>query len=107
MSQYIPKQMETFFIVFLLKGPAWTMEKTPELASLQESHLEYLYRLGQSGVLVLNGPLTDQSMIRGVSVYKTETLEQARALAEADPAVKAVRFTVEVHPWMVAAGILP
>jgi uncharacterized protein len=107
MSQYIPRQMDTYFIVFLMKGTTWTADETAELKLLQEAHLEYLYRLGQSGVLVLNGPLTDNGQVRGLSVYKTETLEQARALAEADPAVRASRFSVEVHPWLVAAGILP
>jgi uncharacterized protein YciI len=35
-----------------------------------------------------------------------DSLEEARSLAEADPAVKAGEFTVEVHPWMVEQAAL-
>lgn len=52
-------------------------------------------------------PLTDGGTIRGLCVFKAASLEEARAFEEADPAVKAGRLTVEVHPWMVQKGILP
>lgn len=39
----------------------------------------------------------------GVSVQVTE-LEETRALAEADPNVKAGNLTVEAIPWMAVSG---
>ena len=36
---------------------------------------------------------------------KTERLQEAQALADSDPAVKAGRLAVEVHPWFSAKGI--
>jgi len=41
--------------------------------------------------------------IHGVSVYAAE-LEEARALAEADPKVKAGYLTVEAIPWIAVPG---
>jgi uncharacterized protein YciI len=54
------------------------------------------------GKLVLNGPIMVEHEILGVSVYAAE-LEEARALAEADPKVKAGYLTVEAIPWMAVS----
>jgi uncharacterized protein YciI len=43
-------------------------------------------------------------MRRGICIYDVKSLERAKALAEADPAVKAGRLRVEVHPWMSQKG---
>ncbi len=42
----------------------------------------------------------------GVVVYEAASIEEARSLAEADPAVKAGRLKIEMHPWMVQKGII-
>ena len=55
----------------------------------------------------LAGPLGDDGDWRGVLIYRTKTLEEAQTLANDDPAVKAGRLVVTMHPWMVQRGILP
>jgi len=42
-----------------------------------------------------------------VAILDGDNAGAARALAEADPAVKSGRLTVELHPWMVQKGVLP
>lgn len=50
----------TIFYVYLLKkGPTWTADDTPEIDALQEAHLANMRRLGETGRLVINGPLLD------------------------------------------------
>ena len=49
--------------------------------------------------LVLNGPTLVDHDILGVSVYAAE-LEEARAMAEADPKARVGCLTVEAIPWM-------
>jgi uncharacterized protein YciI len=66
---------------------------------LQLEHLQHLTKLQILGKLVLNGPILAEHEIVGVSVYAVG-LEEARALAEADPKVKAGYLTVEAIPWM-------
>ena len=94
-------ELTTVYLVFLRKRPRWTAESTPEIERLHREHLAYLRSLKASGALATVGPVQDESDLRGVGVYRVATLEEARALAEADPAVKADRFVVEVHPWLV------
>ena len=57
--------------------------------------------------MVAVGPMMAGHDIRGISVFKTESLEEAKkAWAEADPAVKAGRLTVEIIPgwWRRKSG---
>ena len=86
-------------------------EDAPDLseeqaAALQDAHLAHLAALHEAGHLVAAGPLRDpDSRYRGLSIL-TVGVEEAQALAEADPAVKAGKFRVIVLPWMVPAGAL-
>jgi len=99
--------MTTVYLGFLKKGPAWSADVTPERQKLQEAHMAHLRKLGEAGKVVLGGPLLDDSELRGVLVFKVASAEEAIALEGEDPAVKAGRLILEVHPWLVEKGILP
>ena len=95
---------DTYFLAFILRGPAWTPVESPDLYRLQAAHLAHLTSLRESGQLLLNGPCTDGGNLRGVSVYKVASLAEAQALANEDPMVQAGRLVIEFHPWLVPAG---
>jgi len=95
--------MQKYFMVFLKSGPVRNQNEE-EAAEIQKRHLEYLSQLYTEGHTSLTGPFADDGEIRGIVVYNTATLKQARELAEQDPAVKAGRLEVEVHPWWSAKG---
>jgi hypothetical protein len=44
--------------------------------------------------------------LRGLTFYRTGSLEQARQLAEADPAVRAGRLAVEIMTWYCPPGTM-
>ena len=96
--------MKTYYFGLLCKGESWTPDNTPELQKLQEAHLKHIFSMAESGKLVMAGPLTDNGDIRGILIFATETLEEAKSLAEGDPAVKAGRLKVEIHPWFAKSG---
>jgi uncharacterized protein len=104
---FTPADLATYYFGFLKKGPTWTAEQTPETQKIQEGHMAHLRASGESGKLVIAGPLADNGDIRGILVYKTATMEEANAIAAADPAVKAGRLVVEMHKWFVSKGALP
>ena len=91
-----------YTLVFLRQGPA-PRDDEERNARLQLEHLQHLTKLQLLGQLILNGPTLIEHDIVGVSVYAAE-LEEARALAEADPKVKAGYLTVEAIPWMAVPG---
>jgi len=99
--------MRLYYICLLRKGPNWTAEESPELERLQAQHVAHNFHLMEIGAKLVAGPVDDGSDVRGMSIFMTATLDEARILAEADPAVRSGRFVVEIHPWMVPIGRLP
>jgi len=98
-------EMTTYYVGFLYKGPTWSAEETPERARLQEAHMANIRKMGAEEKLLIAGPFTDDGEIRGLYVFKAGSLEEARALAESDPAVKAGRLRFEIHPWYAAKNV--
>ncbi|HEX2348028.1 MAG TPA: YciI family protein [Ktedonobacterales bacterium] len=100
-------EFTTYYVMLLRKGPNWTAEPTPALQALIVRHMTYLQELREAGKTLASGPVTDGSDLHGVSIYCTATMEEAQALAHADPAIQAGHFAVELHPWFTPAGQLP
>lgn len=103
-----PMEFDTYQLV-LLKRPAEPEEYPPERAQeIQAAHLGHLTRMAQEGHLVVAGPFGDQEeeTLRGLALYRVGSVEEARRLAEADPAVQAGRLEVEVMTWYTQKGAL-
>ncbi|HKG22811.1 MAG TPA: YciI family protein [Blastocatellia bacterium] len=94
-----------YYVGFLRRGPAWTAESTPETERVQAGHMAHIGDMAKSGKLAGAGPFSDGGQLRGVFIFKVDSLEEAKAMAEADPAVKAGRLTVDVHSWTGPAGV--
>ena len=98
-------EMTTYYVGFLYRGPSWSPGETPESKTIQEGHLANIQRLAKEGKLLLAGPFTDDGDLRGMFVFQAASLDEAKALCDTDPAVKAGRLRVELHPWFSAKGI--
>ena len=98
-------EMTTYYMAFLKKGPKWSPEITDETKKVQAAHLRNIEKLVEEGKMILAGPFLDEWEVRGIFVYNVESMEEAIALTEQDPAVIAGRLSLEVHPWYSAKGI--
>lgn len=80
------------------------------LRAVLPDHLAYQGELERAGKLAFAGPLSDETgteMIgMGMMVYRAETFEAARALAEADPMHKAGARSFTLRKWLVNEGSL-
>jgi len=88
-----------FTLILLRMGPA-SREDEAQNERLHLAHLQHLTKLQMAGKLILNGPvMEDHDDILGISIYAAE-LEDALAMASADPKVQAEYLIVEALPWM-------
>ncbi len=65
-------------------------------------HLAYLQQLDAAGSLVLSGPFMDRS--GGMVLVRAASLEDARAIAEADPLVRRGVDTYDLREWRMTRG---
>nr|WP_157607920.1 YciI family protein [Seonamhaeicola sp. S2-3] len=95
--------MQQYFMAFLKRGPIRNQNEE-EAALIQEGHLAHLGKMYELGYADISGPFGDDGDIRGITIYNVPTLKMADSLAKSDPAVKAGRIEVEIHPWYAAKG---
>jgi uncharacterized protein YciI len=96
---------DTYQLGLLRRGPKWTPEQTPETRRIQEGHMAHIGRMSDAGKLFAAGPLLDDGPLRGIFIFRCESLEEARALAAQDPAIASGRLELDLLPWFGSAGI--
>lgn len=96
--------MKSFVIAFLKSGPNRDQDSVTA-EKLQRAHLDNIFRLAEEGKLVVAGPFTDDTELKGIYIFNVETIEEAKKLSETDPAIKAGRLIMELHPWYGPAGL--
>jgi uncharacterized protein len=102
-----PPAFDQYAFVMLKKGPSWSSADTDENKQLMAQHLGHFTEMTKAGKMVVAGPFSDQvdPDLRGLCIYRT-SVEEARALAGADPRVKAGHLQVEVMSWWTEQGAL-
>ena len=96
-------EFDRWTVVLLLLRPDAPQLDDQAAEALQDAHLSHLADLHDAGHLVAAGPLRGQEPYRGLTILNVDP-ERARQLKEADPAVRAGRFSLRILSWMVPAG---
>jgi uncharacterized protein YciI len=97
--------MRKYVIAFLKKGPNRSQDSATS-AQLQAAHLANIGRMAEAGQLSIAGPFMDDGDIRGIYVFNVESVDEAKKLTETDPAIKAGRLVMELHPWYGSAALM-
>ena len=102
-----PDEVDEYTVVLLYRGfnPPDLDDDASE--RLQRQHLGHLEAMKRRGALLLSGPFSNQpdERLRGLCIYRVG-LDQARTLAEADPAVRRGRLRVVAFNWYTRKGAL-
>ncbi len=104
----MPVDLEAFELVLLRRPASAPDYPEAELDRIQREHLAHHDRLRDSGQIATNGPVVEQpdESLRGLTFYRTGSIERSRQLAEADPAVVAGRLVVEIMTWYCPPGTM-
>jgi uncharacterized protein YciI len=107
-TQPAAMQFESYQVVILRAGDNAAQISREQVMEIQKQHLAHLHQMGEAGKMVIAGPFGDQQdrSFRGMCIYRVGSIDEARKLAEDDPAVKAGRLRVEVMTWYVEKGYM-
>ncbi|MCE3227000.1 MAG: hypothetical protein K0S32_1551 [Bacteroidetes bacterium] len=97
--------MHKYVMAFLKAGPNRNQDSATA-AQLQAGHMANIERMAAAGDLVLAGPFMDKGEVRGIYIFNVESVEKAKELTETDPAIKAGRLIMELHPWYGSAALM-
>src|ERR1700722_19481793 len=85
----IPRNVEPYFIAFLLKGERWNDTQGGDVTDLVPRQLAFIREQVEAGRYLLAGPITDDGPLVGISIIKAGSAAEASEIAAADPAVQA------------------
>lgn len=97
--------MHQYVMAFLKKGPNRSLDSADAM-NLQLAHLDNIRKMANEGKLVLAGPFLDTGEIRGIYIFDVTTIEEAEALTNTDPAIKAGSLVMELKPWYGSAALM-
>ncbi len=82
--------------------PTFHEDMSDEEKAIMARHAEYWVGLVERTDVVVYGPVVDSTGSWGLAVFRADSLDDARALAEADPAISSGMATCEVGTMLVA-----
>src|SRR5438067_2383467 len=88
-----------FQMAIMKRGPAWDSTKAEDRNSILHQHLGNVIALLDSGKVIIAGPFDDSSDVAGIFIFRTASANEAKALVDTDPAVKAGFMIPEMRPW--------
>ena len=97
--------MKKYVIAFLYRGDKVGDYSEVERAEIQKGHMVNITKLAEEGKMVLAGPFFGKEELRGLFFFSVGSIEEAKALTESDPAVKAGVLKMELKEWYGSAAL--
>lgn len=96
----------THYVLGVLRRPTSIPRPTAEDAgALQERHLAHLRRLRESGELITNGPVEETGELRGILIFRTDSIDRAREVMRTDPLLAGGYLVLDLYRWLSPAGL--
>ncbi len=97
--------MRGYVLVILKTGPN-RVPDGPDREAMFRGHFANMKRLSEEGKLVLAGPLDGVDGWRGLFVFATKDIEEARQLAATDPVLVQGEMVAEYHKYYGSAALM-
>jgi uncharacterized protein len=101
-------KLEAYEFVILRSAPGRRDLDEQTGDRLQRDHLAFLAAQRAAGCAVATGPLRDQADqgMRGLVIYRTGSVEEARRISGQDPLVQAGQLEADVMTWLCQPGTM-
>lgn len=97
--------MKKYVLVILKTGPN-KVPKGPERDAMFNGHFANIQRLADEGKLALAGPLDGADGWRGLFVFATGDIEQAKSWVATDPVIISGEMVAEYHKYYGSAALM-
>lgn len=102
--------LDTYECIVLYPGPAGRALEEATVQRLQAEHLQHIQALQERAVILVAGAVDGPARMPdppcGFGLSQTGSVADVRALVEADPAVQAGLYRVDVMTFLTPAGSL-
>ncbi|MGB7925262.1 MAG: YciI family protein [Pyrinomonadaceae bacterium] len=92
-------------MLFLSRFSAWKGEER-DLDRIKKEQRAQVESLVREGKLALCGEVADDDGLREIMVFRTESIDEARQMAQALPAVRAGMLTADTISWYTARNLI-
>lgn len=98
--------MKNYVMAFLLAGDRVQEYSMEERIEIQKGHMTNISKLTEEGKLIIAGPFINGGEKRGIFIFDVATKEEAEALTNTDPAIKAGVLKMELIEWYGSAALM-
>ncbi len=98
--------MRTYMFVLLRSGSSEVKDKEAR-TKLFKGHLQNIQRLADEGKLVVAGPFLKENErnYSGLFILNAKSQQEAKAMLDTDPAIKAKLLVPEIYEWYGSAAL--
>lgn len=97
--------MKKYVMAFLYRGPNRDLDSAAAM-KLQMAHLKNIGKMADEGKLALAGPFFDDGDLRGIYIFNVESIAEAEALTNTDPAIQQGSLKMDLKEWYGSAGLM-
>ncbi|MEV1144403.1 YciI family protein [Micromonospora sp. NPDC049799] len=102
--------LDTYECIVLYPGPSGRALPAETVQRLQAEHLAHMQALQRRGIILVDGavdgPAREPDPPLGFGLARTGSVDDVRSVMEADPAVQAGLYKVDVMTFLCPAGSL-
>lgn len=98
--------MRKYVMAFLIRGDSVSNYTQEQRSEIQAGHMANIGKMAEMGKLIMAGPFFGNDDLRGIYIFDVQTLEEAKALTETDPAIKAGVLKMDLKEWYGSAALM-
>jgi uncharacterized protein YciI len=98
--------MRKYVMAFLMRGDSVSNYSPEQRSEIQAGHMANIGKMAEMGKLIVAGPFFGNDDLRGIYIFDVQTLEEAKALTETDPAIQAGVLKMDLKEWYGSAALM-